>query len=102
MRWSSAMLIAWLYAAACTGSSHRVLERRDASAVHDADEDDSGTSAQPARPFVAPHFVEVAAAAGLDYVQAPEHVDLGCEDLPKNRCFFSSIHMSGGAAAGDV
>jgi hypothetical protein len=111
MRWSCAALLAWLGTAACTGSSHSVREARDAAVprdgareprASDADEDAGRAPAAPMRALVAPRFVEVAAEAGLDYVQAPTHVDLGCADLPKDRCPFSSIHMTGGAAAGDV
>jgi enediyne biosynthesis protein E4 len=46
-------------------------------------------------------FTEVGIAAGLDYMQAPLATEVGCDELPPGKCAFSSVHMSGGAAAGD-
>ncbi|MFI5307583.1 MAG: CRTAC1 family protein [Polyangiales bacterium] len=64
-----------------------------------------GMSEQDAGPFasspIAVHFTELAAAAGLTYVQAPPGTLLGCEDFTPTKCPFTSVHMSGGAAAGD-
>ncbi len=65
--------------------------------------DDDGGGARagfPSRP-IALRFTEVAAEAGLDYVQAPPGTMLGCEDSTPMKCPFTSVHMSGGAAAGD-
>lgn len=49
-----------------------------------------------------PRFVDVAAESGIEYRQAPVGTTLGCEHFPPQKCPFTSVHMSGGAAAGDV
>ena len=47
-------------------------------------------------------FVEVGLEAGLDYQQAELGVIVGCEDFTPIKCPFTSVHMTGGAAAADV
>jgi hypothetical protein len=62
---------------------------------------DAGLDAGLQPPDVELAFVDVAAETGLDHVQAPRATTLGCEDFSERKCPFTSVHMSGGAAAGD-
>ena len=115
MRWLVAAGV-WLYAA-CGQQAHDVGEGAgshpagehagdastpDAGAGGSADGgiDGDAAVAVPVDPIDV-HFSEVGLQAGLDYVQSDEDPRLGCEDLPAGKCWFSSVHMSGGAAAGD-
>jgi enediyne biosynthesis protein E4 len=66
----------------------------------DAARPDGSASAPPATPIEVT-FTEVGLEAGLDYLQAPLATEVGCHELPPGKCAFSSVHMSGGAAAGD-
>jgi hypothetical protein len=103
----------WLYAA-CGQQAHDVHEdsghgpragehARDASAAGlgpaDGGAADAGT-AVPTDP-ISVTFSEVGLQAGLDYTQWSQQPPVGCEDLPLDKCWFSSVHMTGGAAAGD-
>jgi hypothetical protein len=86
--------------------THRAVptQAQSAAAPHDGGHaaDDAGhePDAAPDATF-AVHFTEVAEQAGLTYVQAPTGIVLGCDDLTPMKCPFTSVHMSGGAAAGD-
>ena len=81
---------------------------RDAGSDADADAGQRRDASPPVGPDAAPPagpidvvFSEVGLEAGLDYAQAPRATQAGCDELPPGKCAFSSIHMSGGAAAGD-
>jgi hypothetical protein len=108
---------AWL-CAACGPRAHEVHDdggsqpaaehtrdasTKPASASADGGSRDAGADAATAVPVdpIAVTFTEVGLEAGLDYVQSDEDPLLGCADLPPGKCWFSSVHMSGGAAAGD-
>jgi enediyne biosynthesis protein E4 len=77
--------------------AHASSPRTDGSAPDAAHDPDAGSYL----PELEISFVDVAAAVGLDYVQAPLNTTLGCEDFDERKCPFTSVHMSGGAAAGD-
>jgi enediyne biosynthesis protein E4 len=57
---------------------------------------------ESAAPLGGVTFTEVAAEAGLDYAQAPVATQIGCDQPSARPCVFTAVHMSGGAAAGDV
>src|SRR5262245_20645354 len=114
-----AVLLRWLVAAGALWCAACVDDAHDLGAAHgknDAgahvertgedggprrtnDSADGGQTAVPPGPPIDVEFTEVGLEAGLDYRQAPVGTDVGCEDLPPGKCGFSSIHMSGGAAA---
>jgi hypothetical protein len=87
----------------CSDGHDRGRARADAAAA-DAAASDVGAAGHDggARRFAVDlAFVDVADQAGLDHVQGPRATRLGCEDFPEQKCPFTSVHLSGGAAAGD-
>ena len=85
----------------CEAGSHPVDSRRnepDAQA-----RPDSSAAPDSSVLLLGMRFTEVAQEAGLDYQQAPRATEAGCDDEAVARpCAFTAVHMSGGAATGDV
>jgi len=73
----------------------------DASVLDAAPVSDADAAGGSPGPELEISFVDVALEAGLKHVQAPLGTTLGCEDFSEQKCPFTSVHMSGGAASGD-
>ena len=85
----------------CTAGSHVVDSRRDEPDAQARP--DASAAPDASAPLLGMQFTEVAEEAGLSYRQAPRGTESGCDDQAVARpCAFTAVHMSGGAAAGDV